>query len=80
MKLPRDVPGNDLAQALKLLGYDVTRQTGSHMRLTTSEGGEHHYNYSATQSFARRNSRGNLGDVAAHFGLSRDELLLKIMF
>ncbi len=32
MRLPRDVSGQALAQALKVLGYAVTRQTGSHMR------------------------------------------------
>ena len=42
MKLPRDMSGAGLAKALKILGYQVTRQAGSHMRLTTIEGGEHH--------------------------------------
>ena len=35
MKLPRDITGNDLAKALDTLGYRVTRQTGSHIRLST---------------------------------------------
>ena len=35
MRLPRDLSGKDLAKALKTLGYRATRQTGSHMRLTT---------------------------------------------
>jgi predicted RNA binding protein YcfA (HicA-like mRNA interferase family) len=35
MKLPRDVSVDELAKALKVLGYNVTRQTGSHFRLTT---------------------------------------------
>lgn len=34
MKLPRDLVGADLASALRTLGYEVTRHTGSHMRLT----------------------------------------------
>ncbi len=42
MKLPRDISGDELAKSLESLGYQVTRQTGSHMRLTTTEGGEHH--------------------------------------
>ena len=42
MKLPRDVSGDDLAKALKALGYHVTRQSGSHLRLSTTEGGEYH--------------------------------------
>jgi predicted RNA binding protein YcfA (HicA-like mRNA interferase family) len=32
----------DLAKRLGRLGYQVTRQTGSHLRLTTDEGGRHH--------------------------------------
>jgi predicted RNA binding protein YcfA (HicA-like mRNA interferase family) len=34
MKLPRDITGNDLAKALVKLGYHVSRQTGSHIRLS----------------------------------------------
>ena len=42
MKLPRDLSGRELAQALQVLGYRVTRQIGSHLRLTTTERREHH--------------------------------------
>ena len=42
MRLPRDVSGRDLAKALGKLGYKTTRQTGSHIRLTTQQHGEHH--------------------------------------
>ena len=42
MRLPRDLSGSDLAQALRKLGYSMTRQAGSHLRLTTYEHGEHH--------------------------------------
>jgi predicted RNA binding protein YcfA (HicA-like mRNA interferase family) len=42
MKLPRDLTGNELAKALAALGYQVTRQTGSHIRLTTLRNAEHH--------------------------------------
>jgi predicted RNA binding protein YcfA (HicA-like mRNA interferase family) len=35
MKLPRDITGAELAKALVNLGYHTTRQTGSHIRLTT---------------------------------------------
>jgi len=41
LRLPRDVSGDDLAKALSDSGYRVTRQTGSHLRLTTTEAGEH---------------------------------------
>ncbi len=42
MRLPRDLSGDALARALAELGYRMTRQTGSHLRLTTLEHGEHH--------------------------------------
>ncbi|WHZ27981.1 MAG: hypothetical protein OJF51_002779 [Nitrospira sp.] len=34
MRLPRDLSGRDLAQTLRKLGYSITRQAGSHLRLT----------------------------------------------
>ncbi len=42
MRLPRDVSGKELAQALSTFGYSVVRQTGSHMRLVTTLRGDHH--------------------------------------
>ena len=42
MKIPRDVGGEELAELLKKYGYQITRQTGSHIRLTTNLKGEHH--------------------------------------
>ena len=37
MKLPRNISGEDLIKALRQYGYEVTRQTGSHVRLTRIE-------------------------------------------
>ena len=39
MKLPRDVSGTDAVKALRRLGFIVTRQQGSHIRMT--KGGVH---------------------------------------
>jgi predicted RNA binding protein YcfA (HicA-like mRNA interferase family) len=36
MKLPRDLSGNELAKALKSLGYLPVRQTGSHFTFANS--------------------------------------------
>ena len=41
-KLPRDLSAQVLCQTLKKCGYEVTRQSGSHLRLTTTVLGEHH--------------------------------------
>jgi predicted RNA binding protein YcfA (HicA-like mRNA interferase family) len=34
LKLPRDITGNELVKKLGKLGYSITRQSGSHIRLT----------------------------------------------
>ena len=59
MKLPRDINGNDLAKALVKLGYGVTRQTGSHIRLSTSANGEHHLTIPAHNPLKDRHSGSN---------------------
>ena len=78
MKLPRDVSGNDLAKALKALGYQVTRQAGSHLRLTTTEGGEHHVTIPRHNPLRVGTFATILDRVATHFDISREELLNRI--
>ena len=78
MKLPRDISGAELSGSLKKLGYQVTRQTGSHMRLTTNESGEHHVTIPRHDPLRVGTLAAILDDVAAHFELSRDELLMRI--
>ena len=75
MRLPRDVSGNDLAKALSAFGYQVTRQTGSHLRLTTLQHGEHHVTVPLHDPLRVGTFSGILGDVADHLGLSRDEIV-----
>lgn len=49
MKTPRDLSGAELAKALRKLGYAVMRQSGSHLRVTTVSGSEHHESHSQSQ-------------------------------
>ena len=79
MKLPRDLSGDDLAKALGQLGYGVTRQTGSHVRLTTRAGGEHHVTIPRHDPLKAGTLNGILKDVSAHFGIQRAELLRKLL-
>ena len=78
MKLPRDLSGTELARALGGLGYAIDRQTGSHMRLTTPRGGEHHVTIPAHDPLKVGTLNSILRDVAAHHGLSRDGLLSEL--
>ena len=74
MRLPRDISGRELAQRLGVFGYAVSRQSGSHVRLTTSQGGEHHVTVPMHSPLRLGTLAGILGDVAEHFGLTRDEV------
>jgi predicted RNA binding protein YcfA (HicA-like mRNA interferase family) len=78
VKLPRDVSGDALAKALGVFGHRVTRQTGSHLRLTTDEGGEHHLTIPRHDPLRIGTFASVLDDVAAHFSISRAELLARI--
>jgi len=78
LRLPRDVSGDDLAKALADLGYRVTRQTGSHLRLTTLEGGEHHITVPRHGTLRVGTLAGLLGDVAKHLALTREDLLERL--
>jgi predicted RNA binding protein YcfA (HicA-like mRNA interferase family) len=74
MRIPRDVSGDELAKLLKRYGYEVTRQVGSHMRLTTERGGEHHITIPQHKPLRIGTLNGILKDVAEHLKLSRDDL------
>jgi predicted RNA binding protein YcfA (HicA-like mRNA interferase family) len=74
LRLPRDVSGDDLAKALADLEYRVTRQTGSHLRLTTLEHGEHHVTIPRHAALRVGTLAGLLGDVAQHLALTREDL------
>lgn len=78
MKLPRDLSGYDLVKALKKLDYEVSHQTGSHIRLTTQENGEHHVTIPAHKPLKIGTLNAILRDVANHFNLTKDDLLMRL--
>ena len=78
MKLPRDVSGEALSRLLARYGYRVTRQTGSHLRLTTEPGGQHHVTIPAHASLRVGTLGAILTGVAAHLGKTKDELVREL--
>lgn len=79
MKLPRDLDGDELARLLKPFGYEITRQVGSHMRLTTLQAGEHHVTIPRHTPLRVGTLNNILKDVASHFHMERDQLLYEIL-
>ena len=75
MKMPRDCSGLELARALQRLGYEPDRQRGSHMVLTTQQGGEQHLNIPAHRPLKVGMLHALLKDLAAHHDLTVEELL-----
>ena len=78
MKLPRDLSGSELAKRLNALGYQITRQTGSHLRLTTQGNGEHHITIPRHDPLKLGTLAGILADIAQHLGISRESLVERI--
>ena len=78
MRLPRDLSGTELAKALRRFGYEVTRQVGSHVRLTSTVNGIHHITVPNHRPLRIGTLASILDDVAAHHKISRDELLLRL--
>ncbi|HPI15720.1 MAG TPA: type II toxin-antitoxin system HicA family toxin [Spirochaetota bacterium] len=78
MKIPRDVSGVGLAGRLEILGYSITRQTGSHIRLMTRMEGEHHITIPSHKSIKIGTLNSILGDIAVHFRIRKEDLIKKL--
>jgi len=76
LKLPRDLDGNRLASLLRRYGYRITRQTGSHIRLTSSaKGAEHHVTVPAHREIRVGTLHVILRDVAAYLNMEQAQPL-----
>ncbi len=79
MKLPRDISGEELAKLLRKYGYEITRQTGSHIRLTTHLKEEHHITIPRHKPLKVGTLNAILKDVANHLGIYK-KILIKESF
>lgn len=75
MRLPRDVNPDDLVRALGMLGYQPTRQSGSHIRVTTEANGQHHEVIPNHKPIKIGTLQSILSSVARHHGMSVEALL-----
>ncbi len=78
MKIPRDISGQDLIKYLKEFGYVVTRQSGSHIRLTTNHNGEHHITIPNHSPMKIGTLSAILSDIAIHFHKSKEEVVKEL--
>lgn len=78
MKLSRDISAADLIKIMNKIGYEVTRQKGSHIRLTHSkENLSHHITIPNHDPIKIGTQNGILKDLSAYLKISKDEVLSK---
>lgn len=77
MRLPRSLSGTELAGLLRRnYGYTIVRQTGSHLRLTsTFQESEHHITVPRHNPLRVGTLNAILSDVADYLGIDRQALL-----
>lgn len=76
MKMPRDLGGDELARRLGKFGYTVTRQSGSHMRLTSSFKGAHHHVTIPRHTPLKIGTLSSiLKDIASYLEVERQQLI-----
>ena len=76
MKLPRDIGGEELARLMGKYGYQITRQTGSHLRLTSTRmGAEHHLTIPRHKPLRVGTLSTIVNEVAAYLEMERQSLV-----
>ncbi len=78
MKLPRNLSGTQLIKALTKLGYQETRQTGSHVRLSCQHPKAHHLTVPMHDPLKIGTLAAILADVAAQHSMTRNSLIIKL--
>jgi predicted RNA binding protein YcfA (HicA-like mRNA interferase family) len=79
MKLPRDMDSIELINKLKKYGYQTTRQTGSHIRLTSKIKGTEHHITILKHKEIRIGTLGNIVyEVASYLEIDRRTLISEI--
>ncbi|MCD6573406.1 MAG: type II toxin-antitoxin system HicA family toxin [Thermoplasmata archaeon] len=80
MKLPRDIGGEDLIKLLAKFGYEVVRQTGSHVRLKSEVMGKIHSITIPLHKPLKLGTLNNiLSDVAEYLKISKKELVERLL-
>ena len=78
MKIPRDISGKYLSGKLVHFGYKITRQSGSHMRLTTQQNGTHHITIPNHDYLRIGTISAILTDVSGHLQIEKQKLIIML--
>jgi len=79
-KIPRDISGDELSSLLKQYGYEIVRQTGSHLRLISVYKETEHKITIPNHNPIKIGTLNNiLNDVSAYLKISK-QLLINQLF
>ena len=78
MRLPRDLSASQFIKLLEALGYTVSRQSGSHIRLTTLRNGEHHVTIPNHASLRLGTLNSVAADIAEHLSIKKSDLMAEL--
>ncbi|MCX7796175.1 MAG: type II toxin-antitoxin system HicA family toxin [bacterium] len=78
-KIPRDISGRELARVLSKYGYTISRETGSHLRLTSNFMGHTHNITIPDHHTIKIGTLNNiLKDIAEYLRISKEQLIDKL--
>lgn len=72
--LPKDLTGKELIKLLRQFGYEVVRQSGSHIRIQTDEKGRHSETIPNHNPLKLGTLKQILKNIAAHLEISLEKL------
>ena len=79
MKIPRDLSGKELITLLQKMGYVITRQTGSHIRLTRIHSGKEQHLTIPNHNELKIGTLANiLQSIAENQGIEKTELIERL--
>ena len=78
MKFSGNISGKELSKLLSKLGYLPTRQSGSHIRLTTNRNGQHHITIPNHNPLKIGTLSAIINDIAEHFDKTKIEIIKEL--
>lgn len=81
MRIPRDIDAKQFTVILKKYGYSVTRQTGSHIRLTSNiKKRKHHVTVPAHNPLRVGTLSAVITDIAQYMGKSKQDVIVELFY
>ncbi len=75
-KIPRDISGREMAKLIKIYGYNIVKEKGSHIRLLSKcKGSEHKITIPDHKQIKIGTLNNILNDIGSYLKLSKEQLI-----